>query len=173
MSLFAVNVRAATGADNPMAEKTNKGGRPPIYDESFHPDRAYELITETGASNAKLARSFRVVRETIFRWLAQHEEFRDKVIAAQDFWNTQLLTGALVKKSKGFEFTETTREAIGGQMHVTKKVTKYFAPDTPALKFALINMAPKRFQERQEVKIDAPAPLELIINTGVKEVVKK
>ena len=152
-----------------MAQKTDKGGRPPTYDESYHPDEAYELITETGANNAKLARKFRVSSQTIFRWLADHLEFRERVIEAQDLWNTQKLTGSLVKRADGFKFTETTRESFGGQMYVTKKVTKFIPPDTGAIKFALTNMSPRRFRERQEVKIDTPAPLELIINTGVKK----
>ncbi|TES88954.1 MAG: hypothetical protein E3J94_07270 [Desulfobacteraceae bacterium] len=156
-----------------MTQKTDKGGRPPTYDESYHPNEAYELIVEMGANNAKLARKFHIDQGTINKWLAQHEEFRKKVIEAQDIWNTGEITIALVKRAKGFEFTETTREGIGTNMFVTKKVRKFIAPDTPAIKFALTNMAPKRFAEKKELKVETPDTLELIINTGVKEVTKK
>ena len=73
----------------------------------------------------------------------------------------------------GFEVVETTREAVGKKMYVTKKVTKLVAPDTGALKFALTNYDPDRYRIRKEVKVDAPAPLELVINTGKKEIVEK
>jgi hypothetical protein len=155
-----------------MAYDDEKGGRPPVYDESFHPDRAYELIAETGANNAKLARSFRVSKQTIFRWLADHEEFRDQVLAAQDVWNTQLISGALVKRAVGFSAEEIHRELIGTKLYVTKKIRKFIVPNTEAIKFALTNFAPRRFSEKKEVKVETPDTLELVINTG-KELVEK
>ena len=150
----------------------NPNGRPPTYDEGFHPDEAYELIIENGASNAKLARKFHVNKGTINKWLAEHEDFRNRVLEAQDIWNTQLITGSLVKRANGFIGVETTRELIGTQMYITKKVTKFIAPDTAAIKFALTNFAPKRFAEKKEVKVETPDTLELTINTGVKEIVE-
>lgn len=153
------------------SKRSDKGGRPPVYDESYHPDAAYELITESGADNAKLARKFRVSSQTIFRWLADHLEFRERVIEAQDLWNTGKLTIALMQRAEGIKFIETTREGIGDKLYITKKVTKFIAPDTGALKFALTNFS-KRFAEKQEVKVETPDTLELIINTG-KDIVKK
>ena len=156
-----------------MAQKEDKGGRPPTYDESYHPDEAYELIVEMGANNAKLARKFHVHKGTINKWLAHHEEFRNRVLEAQALWNTGELKVSLQQRAKGYQFTETTRELIGSEMFITKKVTKHIVPDTPALKFALTNYAPGEFAERQELKVETPDTLELTINTGVKEVVKK
>ena len=157
-----------------MAYNDEKGGRPPVYDELTHPELAAELIMSSGVSNAKLARIFKVSKSTIHRWMHQHQEFWNRVIEAQDVWNAQELTLALVKRAKGYEYTETTHELVGEKLYVTKKVKKYVSPDTGALRFALTNMACERFYERKEVKVDTPSSsLELVINTGGKELVEK
>lgn len=110
----------------------------------------------------------------------KHEDFREAVLDAQATWNTGVLTLSLVKRAKGFRFTETTRELrpatlddegsvlTDARLVVTKKVTKYVPPDTGALKFALTNFAPERFKERKELDLGAKVPLEMIINTTPK-----
>ncbi len=150
-------------------------GRPPDYDEAWHPRAAADLITISGASLNKIAKNLRVTHTTIYRWMARHEEFRNAVLDAQAAWSTGVLTQSLVKRAKGFSFTETTRELSllkdtddRPKLIVTKKVTKYYPPDTGALKFALTNFAPERFKERKEVSLDTPTSLEMIINTTPK-----
>jgi len=144
----------------------DKIGRPPEYDEAWHPQAAADLITTTGASLNKVARFLRVTHTSVYRWMHKHEEFKNAVLDAQAFWNAGVLALSLVKRAKGFRFTETTREADdGGTLKVTKKITKYVPPDTGALKFALTNFAPNRFSERKEVKLDTPAMMEMHIHT--------
>ncbi len=155
-------------------------GADPKYDESWHPMAAADLILISGAALNKVAKSLRVSHTTVYRWMNKHEEFREAVLDAQATWNTGVLTLSLVKRAKGFRFTETTRELaplaiiekdgkpVAPKLIVTKKVTKYVAPDTGALKFALTNFAPDRYRERKEIELDTKVPLEMTINTKPK-----
>lgn len=152
-------------------------GADPKYDETFHPKAAADLIIISGAALNKVAKSLRVSHTTVYRWMVKHEEFREAVLDAQAGWNTGVLTQSLVKRAKGFRFTETTRElqteilegkTVASKLVVTKKVTKYVPPDTGALKFALTNFAPDRYKERKEIDLATKVPLEMIINTKPK-----
>ena len=137
-----------------IAYDDEKGGRPPVYDETDHPERAYDLIVSCGANYLKIAKHFHVHHTQISRWYAQHEEFRTKVREAQALWWGQNLRIPLFKLCMGFTTTETYREvnANTGKITITKKVTKRFPPNFPALKFAMENLEPETFQDRQTIE---------------------
>ncbi len=151
-----------------IAYDNEKGGRPPKYDETDHPDRAYDLIVSCGANFSKIAKQFHVNHAQIGRWYARYQEFRTKIDEARAMWFGQDLQAPLIKLCKGFKVIETTKEisANDGKIISSTKVSKYYPPSIHALKFALTNYAPHIFQERKELKLDTPAPLSLIINTS-------
>lgn len=61
---------------------------------------------------------------------------------------------ALLKRALGYEYTETTREAVKNQdsgeieMRVTKEVTKKVVPDTTAQIFWLKNRKPDKWRDK-------------------------
>jgi hypothetical protein len=60
------------------------------------------------------------------------------------------LEKSLYKKAHGLKYKETTKEInkINGEFEPVKEVNKIIMPDTPALIFALKNLAPDKWQDK-------------------------
>lgn len=97
-------------------------------------------------------------RSTFFEWMKDEKksDFSDSVKRARaEFRKTIVsrLEHSLWKKALGFEFdetkTETNKEGV-----TTKKtiIKKYYPPDTAALIFALTNVSPDEWKNRQNIE---------------------
>lgn len=152
-------------------EHDDPGGRTPKYDPSHHPKTARDLIANTGANHGKLAKIFKVAKTTIYTWISRYEEFENAFWEGTAIWKSQTLLKPLHARAQGIRYTETRRETgegPTGTMTKTVKTSKYVPPDVGALKFALTNYAPNRFQERSEIKVDTPK-LEINLNVPKRE----
>ncbi len=122
--------------------KKRKGGRPTDYDPENYPRMAYVACMDGGFTDVKLAKLFGVSKATINNWKKEHPEFFDSIVRGKDEFDCAAAENCLLKRVKGFRYTEITREPSSKEpdkMVVTKKVSKMVVPDTKAIQFFLIN----------------------------------
>ncbi len=165
----------------PEAKKKGKPGRRPIYNPDTFPDIAY-IACSQGFSDRKLAKLFGVSNETIQEWKRLYPDFSDQLTQGKDEYDAATAETCLLKRLKGFRYTEKTREPVnvlvrksGNQtvreieakaeedlpqlrreMMVTKTVTKMVVPDTSALMFFLCNRQPDRWKHINRMEHSGP-----------------
>lgn len=116
-------------------------------------DKQAEVACKLGATDANLAELFGVSITTIQNWKLNHKTFFDTVKNAKDFYDTEGVENALLKRAKGFEYKEVKTvldangKAIPDQTQVTQKQA---LPDTGACAFWLKNRNPARWRDKQE-----------------------
>lgn len=98
---------------------------------------------------------------TFHDWIKAKPEFAERIKKSKDEFLetiTGRLEATLWKRAMGYEVTETDTEYINGDdgkpvIKSQKKKIKHIQPDTGALIFALTNMAPERWQNKQKQEI--------------------
>lgn len=138
-------------------------GRPTKYKDDM-PDRAYKLCRECGLTDKQLALAFGVAKSNLEDWKRKYPEFRDSIKRGRDEYDSEVVEGCLLKRARGFSYTETTKEPKTiidkgggcevGKLVVTKKVRKSVAPDVTAQIFWLKNRNPARWRDKQELSVD-------------------
>ena len=122
-------------------------------------DKVVELASQ-GDSVQLICAKIGISRDCFYRWKKTKKEFSDAFEQAKrEFLNgiAEKLEESLWKRAMGFEVTETETEYVNDgngqpQIKSQKTKTKYFAPDTGALVFALTNVAPERWKNKQRVE---------------------
>lgn len=97
---------------------------------------------------------------TFFDWVKLKPEFSDKIKKAKEEFQATItgkLEATLWKKAMGYEVTETETEYVtdkeGNQKVKSQKIkVKHIQPDTGALIFALTNVAPEKWVNKQKVE---------------------
>jgi hypothetical protein len=145
----------------------NGGGPPKLYEKRFD-NMAYVACTAGIFTDAKLGKLFGVVKSTIALWKKEFPEFSDSIKKGKEEFDTDCVRTALFKISKGIKFTEITREAkpvilidkatgtreiVGSEMLVTKKVRKFIPPNDRAIRFWLKNRDPENWRDTQAVEL--------------------
>ena len=99
-----------------------------------------------------------ITKTTFYEWMADEgkTDFADAIKKAKDEFQKTIvgrLEHSLWKKALGFEFeerkTEVNKEGVKTKETVVKK---YYPPDTAALIFALTNVAPEQWKNRQNIE---------------------
>ena len=133
-----------------------------------------------GWPDAKIAKACGVTPETFKRYQTQHEELVEHLRSAREDTIADV-EHALLKRAKGFEHTETTRERKWNEetseyeFVTTKKVKKVVAPDTNAASYYLEQRAPERWARNPSAPLDIAsvnagiASLAGLINGAVEE----
>lgn len=118
-----------------------------------------ELI-ESGESQRNAARAVGVCESQYYKWKQTKPEFADAVRNALEKFRAGILAkleASLWKRAMGFEVTETEAEYVADangnpKIKHQKTKTKTIAPDTGALIFALTNVAPDKWVNKQRVE---------------------
>lgn len=106
-----------------------------------------------GLTDEQISRNIGIGTTTLYRWKDEFEEIRESLKRGKEVVDRQV-ENALLKRALGYEYTETTREAVQDpnsgevKMQVTKKVTKQVAPDTTAQIFWLKNRKPDKWRDK-------------------------
>lgn len=106
-----------------------------------------------GLTDEQISRNMGIGTTTLYRWKDEFEEIRESLKRGKEVVDRQV-ENALLKRALGYEYTETTREAVQDpnsgevKMQVTKKVTKQVAPDTTAQIFWLKNRKPDKWRDK-------------------------
>lgn len=153
----------------------NQGGHPTDFkDEYIH--QAHVVCADGGFTNCKLGKLFKVNTRTISNWLNKHPEFKAAVLSGKDEYDSNHIEKSLLKRAKGFQYTETTseltfiddpnayqpnpmqelhgmeRRKINAYIPV-KKVVKFIAPDTRACEIWLCNRSSGRWKRIKHVEL--------------------
>lgn len=127
----------------------NKRGRPTKYKPEYA-EQARKHCLLKGATDQQLAEYFGVAESTIKEWYSKHPEFSAMTEAGKLGADMNVAEG-FYKRATGIEFTETTSELVGGEMTVTKQVTKLIPPDAGAALNWLKNRQPEDWRDKVEV----------------------
>lgn len=157
----------------------NPGGRPTDFKEEYI-EQAYVACAEGGFTNPKLGKLFKVTSRTVSNWMRNVPEFKAAVIKGKDEYDSIVIEAALVKRAKGFRYTETTSELMWiddpkasyqptpmQQLHgiprtkintyvPTKKISKVVVPDTRACEIHLYNRSSGRWKRLKHVEVAGP-----------------
>jgi len=135
------------------------------YNDDY-PRMAKIACAEGGFTDQKLAHLFDVAKSTINEWKKNHPEFKAALKEGKDFFDTEVVEKAFLKRCTGFAYNETTREpqitkVLKGdgteeekyKMVVTKRVRKMVVPDAKGCMDWLTNRAPDRWKKSKHVEI--------------------
>ena len=114
-----------------------------------------------GDSNILACKKVGISKETFYTWINDKPNFSDSLKKARkEFRETivQTLEQSLWKRAAGYEIEESKNEyrtlKDGGEVLVkSSKITKHFPPDTGALIFALTNLDPENWKNRQDNRL--------------------
>lgn len=114
-----------------------------------------------GDSNILACKKVGISKSTFYEWLESYPDFSDSLKKARkEFRKTivQTLEQSLWKRAAGYEIEESKNEyrtlKDGSKVLVkSSKITKHFPPDTGALIFALTNLDPENWKNRQDNRL--------------------
>ena len=114
-----------------------------------------------GDSNILACKKVGISKETFYTWINDKPDFSDSLKKARkEFRETivQTLEQSLWKRAAGYEIEESKNEyrtlKDGGEVLVkSSKITKHFPPDTGALVFALTNLDPENWKNKQDNRL--------------------
>ncbi len=116
-----------------------------------------------GLSDEQIAHNVGVSRKTLSAWKVKYGDIGDTLKKGKQVADFEV-ENALFKRATGFTTVEETEELVKDVgLTVTKRVTKYVAPDTAAMIYWLKVRDPKHWQENlttaQVKKIGADAAI--------------
>lgn len=114
-----------------------------------------------GDSNILACKKVGISKETFYTWINDKPDFSDSLKKARkEFRETivQTLEQSLWTRAAGYEIEESKNEyrtlKDGSKVLVkSSKITKHFPPDTGALIFALTNLDPENWKNRQDNRL--------------------
>lgn len=114
-----------------------------------------------GDSNILACKKVGISKSTFYEWLESYPDFSATLKKARkEFRETivQTLEQSLWKRAAGYEIEESKNEyrtlKDGSKVLVkSSKITKHFPPDTGALIFALTNLDPENWKNRQDNRL--------------------
>lgn len=136
-----------------MAEKTEKkrkraGGAPSKYDPGMHPRMAASLA-KRGATDREIADVMGVSASTLYRWQAEHPEFRESLKAAKAVADA-VVEDSLYRRAVGCEVTDVRVTLNPDGSKVTVTTTRQLPGDVTACIFWLKNRQPKLWRDHPE-----------------------
>lgn len=132
-----------------------------------------------GCTYADSCRYAGISIETFCKWKKQFIQFSEAVKKAEDEFRAKIqgeLETSLWKRAKGFEWEEVkqemARDECGNPVPVKQTITKKFTPpDTGALIFALTNIAPEKWRNRQTSELTGKDGKDLLPGPIMVEVI--
>jgi hypothetical protein len=114
-----------------------------------------------GDSNILACKKVGISKSTFYEWLESYPDFSASLKKARkEFRETivQTLEQSLWKRAAGYEVEEVKNEyrtlKDGSKVLVkSSKITKHFPPDTGALIFALTNLDPENWKNKQDNRL--------------------
>src|SRR5262249_1677601 len=103
------------------------------YDVDMHPKTA-KFLAGRGARLSDIADSFEVSTSTIHSWMNRYPEFLEAINTGNDSFDP-LVERSLAERALGF-FVDVGEERVKNpetDQWETKKIRKYFPPDTTAI----------------------------------------
>ena len=117
-----------------------------------------------GLTNEQLAANMGITVKTFYEWQARFEQFREAIKKGKAPVDIEV-ENALLKRAKGYTYTETTEEIYtsgerdaNGEYKITerhsRRVTKEVPPETAAAFIWLKNRRPDKWRDKREYVTD-------------------
>ncbi len=143
----------------PKAEKRPNVGNVQVHDArrgrgkptKYRPEycEIARQFCETGATDQELADRLEIHPSTLYRWFAEHPEFREAVRLGKDCADERVLR-AFYHRCVGYEF-EAVKIMQDKGVPVVVRYTEHVPPDPGAAFNWLKNRRPKEWRDRHEV----------------------
>jgi hypothetical protein len=122
-------------------------------------DEGLDLIRgwcRRGLTNEQIAHNMGIGITTLTRWRKKHGQLESAIKTSKDVANI-LVENALFKRAIGYDADEITsyRDKESGEMIITKRVQKHYAPDVRAISMWLMNRLPQLWRNRPDELADS------------------
>lgn len=113
-----------------------------------------------GLSDEQVAKNMGVSRSTLNDWIKRFPDISDAIKRNREIVIREV-ENALVKRARGFSYTEETKERKYNnrtgefELVVTKSVQKTVPPDVGAIAFYLKNVAPDKWRDKQNIELSS------------------
>lgn len=139
-----------------------KRGRPTDYRPEFV-DQARKLC-RLGATDMELADFFSCSVPTLYRWQAEHDEFRKSIKLGKDEPDTRV-ERSLYQRAVGYSHPDVHISNFQGQVTITP-IVKHYPPDVAAAFIWLKNRRPESWRDKQEIEHTGQADLAEILRAA-------
>lgn len=143
----------------------NTGGRPSKYKPEFA--KQAKMLCEHGFTDEEMARFFGVGTSTLYRWKAEHKEFREAIKIGGAPCDDRV-ERTLYQRATGYTIeTEKVFNANGKVLRA--KTFEHVPPDTGAAIFWLKNRRKEQWRDKTETGFTDPdgKPMAPILNVTV------
>ncbi|CAJ0600766.1 unnamed protein product [Cylicocyclus nassatus] len=114
-----------------------------------------------GATIERFCKAMDIRKDTFYRWMSNSSDFSDAIKTAKDEFKRNIAKTAeesLFKLCEGYDYTETRTEYVtdkNGKPVIKNQVMtkKHVHPNTAAIIFALTNVDPERWKQRNQTEL--------------------
>lgn len=122
-------------------------------------DEGLDLIRgwcRRGLTNEQICHNMGCSMSTLKRWRKKYGQLDTAIKTSKDVANV-FVENALFKRAIGYDADEITsyRDKVSGEMIVTKRVQKHYAPDVRAISMWLMNRLPQLWRNRPDELADS------------------
>jgi hypothetical protein len=142
-------VEAVPTVLDPPETAKHPGGRPTDYRPEFC-DTAISACAR-GATIAELAEMYGVYRSTIYRWMAEHQEFSDAIRVAREIADERV-GFSLYERAVGYTY-DSVKIMQNDGVPLIVPFKEHVAPDVSAQKFWLTNRQSDKWKERSSKEL--------------------
>jgi len=143
----------------------------------YNPEEMLPILEQCagrGYTDLELARKIGIGTSSYYEYQFKYPEFKEAVKNGKRIANNRV-EQKLYKRAMGYKYTEVTREPVtvfdeegnevgrGNKLHVTKKVTKYLAPDVTAIRLFLINRKPEDWKDKRDFNFSGDIDINVTI----------
>jgi hypothetical protein len=139
-------------------------GRPSLYDPNFV-SRVLEMA-ERGATDIEIADSLEVSVRTLYRWKAEHDDFRQALSVAKEIADERV-ERSLYQRALGYEQDSVKIfMPAGATKPVFAEFREHIQPDTTACIFWLKNRKRDQWRDRVDNEHTGPdgGPIDLVVH---------
>lgn len=106
-----------------------------------------EVWARDGLTDEQIAHNMGIRRSTLAEWKTKYPDISDALKKGKEVVDIEV-ENALLKRAKGFEYTETKIEQSAKDGRKVTLTKRYVAPETAAAIFWLKNREPEKFREK-------------------------
>ena len=131
-----------------------------------------EAWARDGLTDEQIAGNIGISRSTLSEWKTKYPDISDALKKGKDIVDIEV-ENALLKRALGYQYTETTRERVAGEMMITKTVVKEVQPDTTAQIFWLKNRRPDIWRDKRDLGVEGSVKTENPLEGLTEEELRK
>lgn len=125
-----------------------KNGRPSDYKPEYAKQALH--LCKLGATDAEMAEFFGCSAPTLYRWQAEHEDFRKSIKLGKETPDARV-ERSLYQRAVGYSHPDVHVSNYQGEVTLTP-IVKHYPPDVAAAFIWLKNRRPELWRDKQEIE---------------------